>query len=281
MPAIELVAPPGEDKARPVEEFSLGDQPEWLRIGATKIFSDGALTTRTAAVSVPFDGEPENLGLFMWQPDELRDMIRRAHDAGWQIATHAIGDRAVQLVLDCYEAALQAAPREDHRHRIEHCMMLEPQQALRMQQLGVIAVLQPGFIGRLGDAYITVLGAERAAQLNPMERFDMLGIPVAFSSDRPVIPGAPLKGIRSAMQRLSPQGVVLGREHAITALQAIRYYTSGAAFASRTDDFSGTLVRDKVADFTVLSRNPAETAAEDFGRVRVERTVVGGIETFE
>jgi predicted amidohydrolase YtcJ len=230
---------------------------------------------------MPFEGDTDNTGLLIWEPAVLEGMIRRAHEAGWQIATHAIGDRAIELVLDCYQKALTASPREHHRHRIEHCMMLDATQALRLQQLAVVPVVQPGFIGRLGDAYIAALGLERASQLIPLERFDWLGIPVAFSSDRPVIPGAPLKGIRSAMERTTPQGIVLGSEHAINALQAVRHYTSGSAYASHAEEKTGTLVRGKMADFTVLARNPAETAFEDFARVRVEMTVVGGIETFE
>jgi predicted amidohydrolase YtcJ len=260
MPQVAYVAPPGSDEIHGPGDFDLGGRPDWLQIGPVKIFSDGAITTRTAALCDPYADSADNRGILIWEPEVLENLIVRSHSAGWQIATHAIGDRAIELVLDCYEKALQAAPRGDHRHRIEHCMLLPPALATRMQQLGVVPVVQPGFIGRLGDAYISALGMERASQLMPMERFDWLGITPAFSSDRPVIPGAPLKGIRSAMQRMTPSGVTLGREHAISALEGIRHYTTGSAYATRTEDRKGRLTRGMLADFTVLSHDPANTS---------------------
>jgi predicted amidohydrolase YtcJ len=207
-------------------------------------------------------------------------MIHRAHTAGWQIGTHAIGDRAIETVITCYEEALTETPREQHRHRIEHCMLLDHALGMRIQQLGVVPTIQPGFMSRLGDAYIAALGTERASQLMPMEMFDWLGIPVGFSSDRPVIPGAPLRGIRAAMQRITPAGVVLGAQHCMSALEAIRHYTTGSAFATHTEHEKGALRRGNFADFTVLSRDPSETQPEEFGSIRVMMTVAGGIETF-
>lgn len=279
MPQIQHVAAPGSDEVRAPQDFSLGREPDWLRLGATKIFADGALTTRTAAVGEPYD-DVGGTGIMIWDSETLESMMRRAHGAGWQIATHAIGDRAIETVLDCYDAVLADEPRDDHRHRIEHCMMVDRDLALRIQQLGVVPVVQPGFIARLGDAYIAALGMDRASQLMPVELFDWLGITVAFSSDRPVIPGAPLRSIRAAMSRVTPFGVSLGRQHCVSALEAIRLYTNCSAFATHSEDRVGTLRRDALADFTVLSHNPAEVPEEEFARVRIEMTVVGGMETF-
>lgn len=280
MPQIEYVAPPNSDDAHLVSEFLVGDDPEWLQIGATKIFADGALTTRTAALREPYADGDSNSGLLIWDQETLCSMIRRASAAGWQIGTHAIGDRAIEVVLECYEQALRETPRQDHRHRIEHCMLLDRELGRRIQQMGIVPTIQPGFISRLGDAYVAALGMERASQLMPMQLFDWMGITVGFSSDRPVIPGAPLRGVRSAMQRVTPQGIQLGPEHTMTALEAVRHYTSGSAYATHTEDWKGTLRRGSVADFTVLSRNPAETNFEDFGAIRVLITVAGGTETF-
>lgn len=279
MPQIMYVAPPDSSEVNSPHEMALGNQ-DWLQIGPTKIFADGAITTRTAALHEPYADSASNTGLLIWEQDVLDGMIRRAHCSGWQIATHAIGDRAIEVVLDSYERAVADSHRADTRHRIEHCMIVDTSFGPRMQKLGVVAVLQPGFIGRLGEGYIAALGAERASQLMPMELFDWLGIPIAFSSDRPVIPGAPLRGIRSAMQRLTPGGTVLGREHSITALEAIRHFTTGSAYATHTESRKGALRRGMLADFTVFSRDPAETPVDEFSRVRVTMTVVGGVETF-
>jgi len=280
MPQIVYVAPPNEDGACGRTEFDVGAQPDWLNIGPTKIFSDGALTTRTAALRRPYEDGKDNTGLLIWEPAQLDDMIDRAHRAGWQIGTHAIGDRAIEAVLSAYERALTAAPRSDHRHRIEHCMLLERDLVMRMQQLGVIAIIQPGFIGRLGDAYIEALGVERASRLNPMQLFDAFGVPVGFSSDRPVIPGAPLTGILSAVLRTTPGGVRLGPEHAISTLEAIRNYTVGSAYATRLETSKGTLSRGMAADFTVLSHDLSSVSPGELPDLRVTRTVVGGIETY-
>lgn len=280
MPQITYVAPPGSTQMLEPDELWVGRERERLRIGATKIFSDGALTTRTAALREPFADSPDNTGLLIWEPKVLGDMIRRAHLAGWQIGTHAIGDRAIQVVLDCYEAALKEKPRGDHRHRIEHCMLLDDELAQRIRQLGVVPTIQPGFIARLGDAYVAALGEERAAGLMPMQTFDWLGIPVGFSSDRPVIPGAPLEGIASALQRTAPSGARLGPRHTITALEAIRHYTAGSAYAENVEEERGTLRRGMMADFAVLSRDPSETLPDEFDQVRVTMTVVDGVEVF-
>jgi len=279
MPIIQHVAPPGSHETHGPQEFDAGDDPDWLNIGPTKIFSDGALTTRTAAVRQPFVGEG-GLGLLIWEPDQLLDMMTRAHHAGWQIATHAIGDRAVETVLDCYERLLEREPRFDHRHRIEHCMMVDQRLALRIQRLGVVPVLQPGFVARLGDGYVEVLGRERSEQLMPVGLFNDLSIPLAFSSDRPVIPGAPLTGILSAMQRQTPSGVVLGMEHRIPAIDAIELYTEGSAFSTHQESDRGALRAGMLADFVVLSGGLPSMTPERFADIQVEMTVAGGRVTY-
>lgn len=281
MPQILYVAPPDSEEVRRPSELAMGDQPAWLAIGATKIFSDGALTTRTAALREPYADDATNSGLLIWEPETLASMIRRAHLAGWQIGTHAIGDRAVELVVNCYERALAETPRKDHRHRIEHCMLLDERLGQRIKRLGLVPTIQPGFIGRLGDAYIAALGMERASQLMPTQLFARLGVPVGFSSDRPVIPGLPLQGIRAAVERRTPGGVPLGLEHAVDTLEAIRLYTAGSAFAGRAERERGMLRRGMQADFTVLSRNPAGMTGEELDDLRVTMTVVGGGMTFE
>jgi predicted amidohydrolase YtcJ len=280
MPQIAFVAPPDSDISHKPKEFSAGHSPLWLRIGAVKIFSDGAMTTHTAAVFEPFL-RTNDLGLLIWEPATLADMIERAHRAGWQIGTHAIGDRAIATVMDGYEAALKRTPREDHRHRIEHCMLLDATLARRIKAANVIPAIQPGFMARLGDGYINAIGEERSAQLMPMHFFERLGIPVAFGSDRPVIPGAPLDGILSAVRRVTPRGVTLGPEHRITPMEAIRLYTAGSAYAIRMEDQIGMLRPGMLADMVVLSHDPATLAPEDLDDLHVVMTVAGGTVTYE
>ena len=279
MPQITYVAPPDSDDVRLPEDFDAGTEPDRLRIGSTKIFSDGALSTRTAAVRQPYAGT-DDLGILLWEPEVLAGMIRHAHETGWHIATHALGDRAIETVLDCYQAALEAAPRPDHRHRIEHCMITDEGLARRIKTLGVLPSLQPD-IFRLGDGYITALGPERASEVIPMALFDRLGVQVAFSSDRPVIPGDPLQCILDAMERRTPKGVVLGPEHRIGAMEGIRNYTVGGARATHQERDKGRIRPGLLADFAVLDRDPTNASAGDIRATEVVMTVLGGEIVFE
>src|SRR5262249_36372438 len=133
-----------------------------LRIGAMKIFADGSLVGRTAAMYDDYVGDDGERGYFQRPPAELRETIRLAHRSGWQVATHAIGDHAVGEVLDIYEDVLTAHPRSDHRHRIEHCGITRSEHIERIARLGVIPVPQGRFVYEFGDGMISAIGDERA-----------------------------------------------------------------------------------------------------------------------
>lgn len=223
--------------------------PGSARLGALKLYADGALTTRTAALREPFVDTGDG-GMLLHDPAELHAYICRGHDRGWQIATHAIGDRAIDVVLDGYE---RCGAGSDRRHRIEHCMLTGSDTMRRMVRLGVLAVMQPEFIAKLGDAYVLGLGEARAARLNPIASMLRQGVIVGFSSDCPVVPGAPLDGIRSAMTRTTPSGRVLGADERIGAEQALKAYTRGAAYAVFDECEVGMLAAGMRADFAILS----------------------------
>jgi predicted amidohydrolase YtcJ len=275
MPLISYVARDDSEDVRLPSDFDAGPDPAWLRIGATKIFSDGALSTRTAAMREPYADDSSNRGILLWERAALVASMRRVHEAGWQIATHALGDRAVEMVLDCYEAAMRGSPRANHRHRIEHCMYADENLVRRMRDLGIVPSLQPD-IYRLGDAYVAALGLERAAQSIPTGLFRRLRVDMALSSDLPVIPGRPLDVIRSAMERTTPRGVQLGPQHAMSAMEAIRAYTWGGAHATLSEHMKGTLAPGMLADFIVLTQDPARTGLDDWQHIQVAQTVVGG-----
>jgi len=253
----------------------VGTGSDGVRVGIAKVFADGALTTRTAALKEPFV-DTGTTGMLLHPEEELRDLIVGAHRAGWQVATHAIGDRAIELALNLYAQASQEHPRPGVRHRIEHCMLLDDGLIERLRAQGVTAVLQPEFVARLGDAYRAGLGEERASRLNRVASLLRVGVPVAFSSDCPVVPGAPLDGIRAAMGRQTAQGAVLGEAEQVDALTAIRLYTLGSAWAVGDEALTGSLRAGKRADFVMLSRDPAATPAEEWEDVHVVATVFGG-----
>ena len=176
---------------------------DWLRIGPVKIFADGSLIGRTAAMSADYADEPGNRGYFQLPVADLRQAIRRAHRAGWQVATHAIGDLAVTEVIDAYAAALAETPRADHRHRIEHCGVSRPEDVARMAELGVIPVPQGRFVNEIGDGMRSALGDERMAWCYRGRSFLDAGLPLPASSDRPVVNGAPLLGLADLVRRRS------------------------------------------------------------------------------
>ena len=252
----------------------LGD--ETLRIGPLKIFSDGSMLGRTAAMRADFADDPGNRGFLQRDPDELRELVRRAHRGGWQIATHAIGDLAVGTALDCYEHALRDLPRADHRHRIEHAGVVSAEDLERIARLGVIPVPQGRFVYELGDGMAAALGPERVLQSYRQRSFLDRGIPLPGSSDRPVVQGAPLSGIADLVLRRTAGGASYGPDEALTAMQALHAWTLGSAHAAFEEHRKGSLVPGKLADLAVLSGDLTAVDPEQIASLEVLATVVGG-----
>ncbi len=249
---------------------------EWLRIGPVKVFSDGSLLGRTAAMWDDFSGEAGNRGFFQEPVEDLRAFILRAHAYGWQIATHAIGDRAVGFVLDTYEQAFAEMPRVDARHRIEHAGVTSDADVARMAALGVIPVPQGRFVGEIGDGMLAALGPERSRGCYRLRSFVDAGIVLPGSSDAPVVNGSPLAGIHDMVNRHTDSGAPFVVEEALTAEQALRAYTFGSAYAVHDEPLKGALSRGKLADFAVLSDDLLAVSPERIRDLAVGATVVGG-----
>ncbi|WP_182902498.1 amidohydrolase [Microbispora sp. H10830] len=261
--------------------FRTGIGDERLRIGPVKLFSDGSLIGRTAAMCCDYEGEPGNRGLLQQDAEALRAFILRAHAAGWQIATHAIGDHAVDVVLDAYEEAQARDPRPGARHRIEHCAVTSDAQVARIARLGVIPVPQGRFVSELGDGMLAALGPERSLGCYRQRSFLEAGIVVPGSSDCPVADGAPLLGIHDLVNRRTASGVPFTPAESLTVEQALRAYTIGSAYAAGEERHKGTLSRGKLADFVVLGDDLFAVAPERIKDVAVLATVVGGAFVFD
>ena len=264
---------PTPDALQPARVGLNGHQ---LHVGQAKLFADGAITTRTCRLRKPFENEPGNFGIAMHGDEEMRDMIGRAHRAGWQVATHAIGDSAVDLVLGAYAEAQRGHPRNRPDHRIEHCMLLDTELIARLRRQRVWSIGQPEFLARLGDAYFAALGEERTGRLSPYATLDANNVAQAFSSDCPVVPGAPLDGILAAITRRTASGRTVGAGECVSAETALYAYTAAPAYASRVERDRGTIEAGKWADFALLSGDPLSTPADEWEHLRVEATFIAG-----
>lgn len=248
-----------------------GDHPQ-LRLGSMKLMGDGALTSRTAAVREAYVDQ-DTTGILIYSPEELTDRIIRAHQGGWQVAVHAIGDRVVDVCLKAIARAQAEAPRPDARHRIEHCMMIGPAQMDQMAELGAVACAQPEFIWGLCHAYRQALGP-RAEKLMPYRSWQERGIPVCFGSDQPVVSGDPILGWRQAVARRCRDGGTLGPEEGLDPLAALRGYTVNAAWAG-FDDRIGRLEPGLEARFVVLNKPPEEILDEGMEVVDTSAGLLG------
>src|SRR2546426_1723361 len=225
----------------------------WLRLGAIKVFADGSLGAYTAALDGPYAGRTGEKGMLIHSPTELRALLETAHRAGFQTATHAIGDAAIRLVVETLEAVQDSAPRKDARHRIEHYELPDADVLRGTKAAGIVASCQPNFIGQWsgpGDVYESRLGEERSAKNNPYRKILRAGIPLCFGSDG--MPYGPLFGIHWAVNGFF-------EDQRISTEDAIRAATAGGAYASFSENETGTLEAGKVADFVILRGDPFET----------------------
>jgi predicted amidohydrolase YtcJ len=248
---------------------------DYLKVGPAKIYIDGSMGARTAVFYVPYADDPDTSGLFTISPEELMIRVSKAHKAGLQVAIHSIGDRAIDESLDAIEAAIEECPRDDHRHRIEHCEVLTGDRILRIRSLGVVPSMQPNFAGEWGGPggmYEQRLGPERLRLSNPYRRLLDEGVKVAFGSDCgfcPPWPFNPLYGLWAAV--CNPI-----EESRIALEEAVRCYTLDGAYASFEESIKGSIEPGKLADMAILSEDIASISPEKIRDVMVDLTLVGG-----
>ncbi len=254
---------------------------EWVRIGPAKMLQDGSGGGRTAAMSIPYPDQPENVGIQVYTQDELNDGFLRAAAAGFQCAAHAIGDRAIEMIIDAFEQALTAYPQADPRWRIEHCGMMREDLLDRMVQLRLVAVPQPTFVHYLGDSYIRNFSRERLELAYPCRDWIDRGILTIGSSDAPVTPAEPWVSIRAAVTRLTQDGQTVGSEQGVSVDEALTMYTLNGARGSFEEGIKGTLTPGKLADLIVIDRDPHNIPAEKLHEVQVDLTMIGGKVAFE
>jgi len=255
-----------------------------LATEAVKIWADGGMSSRTAAIHGTYPVPPHGSGILYFECGELTEMVRDFDARGFQVCIHAQGDRAIQTVLDAYAAVLSAglAPGAGNprRHRIEHGGAMYPPLAERAAALGIVVASQPGFLSALGDGFAAAF-PDRCDQLYSFASWQRAGITVAGSSDAPVITPDPLIGIRDAIVRRTGDGRVLGPAERLPACDALALYTTRAAYACHRENEIGSLEPGKLADFVVLDTNPLECEPGQIPGIGVLATVLGGTPVYQ
>ena len=252
--------------------------PDRVRPVAVKLFQDGSIQLRTAALRQPYYGEDEPAEHHLiWPQEELDNMVADAHEAGWQTWIHGNGDAAIESILDAYERALADNPRPDHRHRIEHCQTAGEDQLDRMRELGVAASFFVPHIWYWGDRHREIfLGSERAGRIEPQASALRRGIRFGPHNDAPVTPINPLLSIGTAVSRQTSGGQILGPEQALTVDQALRSATIDSAALAFEETSKGTLEEGKLGDLIVLEADPYQVDPKEIKDIPVAVTIVGG-----
>jgi predicted amidohydrolase YtcJ len=256
-----------------------GTRDPWLKTGALKAFTDGALGSRTAAMLEPYSDDPSTIGILTNDPEKLTAMAIQRDKLGFQLAFHAIGDRANRIALDVFEAVAKANGPRDRRDRIEHAQIVEPMDFARFAQLKVIASMQPSHQttdmrwaeDRIGP--VRIKGAYAWATLLKS------GVRLAFGTDYDVEPISPFRGLYACVTRERPDGGPKNGwepQEKISLDDCIRAYTSGSAYAQFEEGKKGELKAGEYADFIILSNDLTKVPPAQFTKTRVLRTVVGG-----
>lgn len=253
---------------------------DMLSFAGIKLYADGTLGGWTAYFPDGYVGDPCRTGQLYHEPAEYRELIRKAHAAGIQTATHAQSPTALEMVIGAIEAALEDRPDEDARHRIEHCGLPTPEQIERMAAAGIHPVNQPQHYYNWGEGVTAAIGTP-GERFNPLGEFVRAGVPVTISSDAPVADPLPLEAIQAAVTRVTRRGHRLGSlDLRISREEALKAHTLTAARAIGRETDLGSLAVGKRADFAVLSADPLTVPEEDIARIQVLQTWVDGRRRF-
>jgi predicted amidohydrolase YtcJ len=255
-----------------------------VRPQAAKIFADGVMESRTAAMLQPYVGFPEERGILNWTPEALKATMTALDAAGFQVHAHAIADRGIREVLDAVEVAQKANGPRDARHHIAHLQLIDKADIPRFRRLGVLANVQPLWAYR--DAFIRdltepVLGPERSAALYPLASLQRSGAVLVAGSDWSVSSMNPLEGMEVALTRQDPDGAGAPGEawvpdQRLDLPSILAAYTINGAYLSFQEKETGSLEVGKWADLVVLEKDLFEIPASEIGEVRVLLTMLAG-----
>jgi predicted amidohydrolase YtcJ len=253
---------------------------EWVRIGAVKMISDGSISERTARISEPYVGRPDDHGILVMEEEALYAVARKAHAAGWQIGVHANGDMAIDQTLRVYERLQKEHPRPDPRFRLEHYTIINEELVRRIRALGAIPNPFSTYVYYHGEK-MREYGPERLNSMFAVRSFLDAGIRVTQTSDYPPGPFEPMMALQSQVTRTDSKGNVWGPRQRVTVEEALRVGTIHGAYASFEEKLKGSIEVGKLADVVVLGRDPLRVDPSTLIQIPVERTMVGGRWRFE
>jgi len=254
---LTLLGDPGvsivEDCWRAGLISGVGD--DMLRVGGVKIFLDGSAGGRTAWMTRPYEGEPDNIGVQMLPDEVVETIVKSCHDRGYQMACHAIGDGAIEQLITAYEKALAVNPDPDRRHRIEHCGFSTAEQDARMKAAGILPAPQMAFIHDFGDSYISVLGEERGKSSYQIGTWMRMGLKPSTGSDSPVCSPDPFPNLSAMITRKTGKGTVMDASERLSPEEALQAYTEFGAWSQKAEAVKGKLVPGQWADIAVFDND--------------------------
>jgi predicted amidohydrolase YtcJ len=235
---------------------------DMLRVGGVKVFLDGSAGGRTAWMTKPYQGEPDNIGVQMLSDAVVEGVVKDCHDLGYQMVCHAIGDGAIEQLITAYEKALATKPDHDRRHRIEHCGFPTPTQNARMKAAGILPAPQMAFIHDFGDSYISVLGQERGMASYPIGTWTRMGLKPSTGSDSPVCSPDPFPNFHAMITRQTGKGTVMDAGEKLGREEALQAYTEYGAWSQKAEAVKGRLVRGQWADIAVFDNHLLDAPAD-------------------
>lgn len=253
---------------------------EWVKIGGMKMACDGSISERTARLSQPYMGRPDDYGILVMDEEQMYPYAKRAYDAGWQIGIHANGDVGIDTTLKLYERLYKEQPKKDPRFRIEHCTMINDNLVQRMKTLGVIPTPFSTYVYYHGEK-MKAYGDERLKNMFALRSFLNAGIRPTQESDYPPGPFEPMMALQSSVTRTDIKGTTWGANQKVTVEEAIKIGTINGAYASYEEKIKGSLEAGKLADLVVLGRNPFKENPSTLINIPIERTMAGGKWVYE
>ena len=255
-----------------------GDQ--WVRLGGMKLTCDGSISERTARLSEPYIGRPDDYGIIVMDEDQLYEYAEKAHKADWQIGIHANGDVGIDIALNVFERLQKDYHRTDPRFRLEHCTVLNDRLIGRIKKIGAIPNPFSTYVYYHGEK-MKEYGAERLNNMFALRSLLDAGIRVTQTSDYPPGPYEPMMALQSSVTRTDMNGTEWGPNQKVSVQEALKIGTIHGAYASFEEKIKGSLEVGKLADLVVLDKNPLNTDPMDLINIPIQRTMVGGNWVYE